>query len=856
MRSVVVQNSFVSGEVDPEIYDRLDIDQYERAARKIYNFRVRPQGGVVKRGGTKFLGVCDGRVRVLEWVYSTTEAYAVLVTPTTIQVFDTVAETFVASISGHPFNSYDKISAMRYRQVLDTTFIVHEDIAPRRLIKFGGYGNNPIRSTSGSSTLIVTRAWHGLKAGDQITFSGITTTVAGFPPAMWSGTFTVSLPTDHTFAIQATQNATASLDFGGSSLRSWVLGKVDLKNIPQVDFNDSLSPQPTRKEVQRVSFLESWAVTSTFGFIFGGYKTQLFNWAGSGNMDINAENATRALANIPPLLDYVTSVETYPALLTRRDFRVIEPFQNVAEGDTGVGIDLNGNPYLDIEFRGKYTGKNVALILGQVGGNNPRPSIATETITEADTKLEPVWSELRGWPRSVEFFEGRLCFGGSKSFPASFWASVSGDYTNFQVGDAHDDEAIAKDVDVNSADAVEHLVSTRALMAMTRRGEYYQTETPMVPESATFKQQTSHGTGSVQPCKVGGCVYFVQRNGKAVRRLLYSFQEDAFSAEEVSVLSRHLLTSPVDMATQAHPQDGDYIYVVNGDGTMPVLAINKDQQVAGWSTFGGYGKVLSVCCINDSVYITTDRSPLVQDPESPVYGPYYFEKLTDGAGGFDCDVSASISGAITAGWTFTMPNPLWWFIYTYDLGFGVYQVVPIDGLTARVTFSDRGDYIASVVGKPIANIPGQIIPFQIDRFGMLKFTPTADMVGKHPTSISVGTEFYAELDPLPLSVNSSSGNMMLRRKRVSRLTLDGEWSEDSGGSVRLEVQVPSGQTYTVRSQKVFGEQRIGRQASLPMLGWSRRGDDIRIRHVGPGSCTIRGIEREIEVTGHLGEERD
>ena len=55
MSQRIIQNSFVGGEISPEIYGRQDLKAYYQGAAKIRNFCVRRTGGIRKRAGTSFM---------------------------------------------------------------------------------------------------------------------------------------------------------------------------------------------------------------------------------------------------------------------------------------------------------------------------------------------------------------------------------------------------------------------------------------------------------------------------------------------------------------------------------------------------------------------------------------------------------------------------------------------------------------------------------------------------------------------------------------------------------------------------------------------------------------------------------
>ena len=78
MRMMTQQVSFAAGELSPRLYGRSDLLKYASGAELIENFIVRPEGGLMRRPGTRFAGATrnpSGRVRLVPFVFSTLQAY-------------------------------------------------------------------------------------------------------------------------------------------------------------------------------------------------------------------------------------------------------------------------------------------------------------------------------------------------------------------------------------------------------------------------------------------------------------------------------------------------------------------------------------------------------------------------------------------------------------------------------------------------------------------------------------------------------------------------------------------------------------------------------------------------------------
>lgn len=78
VRVATVQPSFAAGEISPRLYGRTDFGKYQSAAEAIENFIVRPEGGLMRRHGTRFAGETRDhakRSRLIPFVFSTVQAY-------------------------------------------------------------------------------------------------------------------------------------------------------------------------------------------------------------------------------------------------------------------------------------------------------------------------------------------------------------------------------------------------------------------------------------------------------------------------------------------------------------------------------------------------------------------------------------------------------------------------------------------------------------------------------------------------------------------------------------------------------------------------------------------------------------
>lgn len=133
-RADVIQTNFTSGEVSPLMRGRVDIQKYANGARELMNFVVRPQGGITRRSGTKYLGTTKSGnySRLRKFVFSNSQAYILEFTDLFVRVWTSGAVT--ATIAT-PYLSAE-IDSLYFAQSLDQLFIASPTHPPQILSRF------------------------------------------------------------------------------------------------------------------------------------------------------------------------------------------------------------------------------------------------------------------------------------------------------------------------------------------------------------------------------------------------------------------------------------------------------------------------------------------------------------------------------------------------------------------------------------------------------------------------------------------------------------------------------------------------------------------------------------------------
>jgi hypothetical protein len=272
----------------------------------------------------------------------------------------------------------------------------------------------------------------------------------------------------------------------------------------------------------------------------------------------------------------------------------------------GKTIRIGGK---EIDITGRT---NTTVVVGTI-----RESLANSNET-ADWD-ESVMSDHRGYPQAVTFHANRLWFGGLYSKPANIIASKISEYTNFDVDNADDADAIDIDISGDQVNEIRHLISGKDLQVFTDGGEYYippASDNTITASNISIKRQSPYGISRTAPKMFDQATGFVQKTGKAIREFIYSDLEDGYKSTSVSILAQHLIDSPKEIAIMRgnFTRPEQYAFFLNNGSTHPgklsVFHSVRDEKIAGWvqwSTRTG-DTFQSISALNENLICIGKRS--------------------------------------------------------------------------------------------------------------------------------------------------------------------------------------------------------------------------------------------------------
>lgn len=136
-----IQSNFSRGQLAPTLYARTDFADYYKGARVLTNCLTIPQGGALKRFGTRFIANLstvtgstdpdDYGIATLD--YSDTQAYVAIFYPSNVIIYNAETDAVVTTVST-PYTGSEN-SELQFSQNSDVLVVVHSNHAPRLLVR-------------------------------------------------------------------------------------------------------------------------------------------------------------------------------------------------------------------------------------------------------------------------------------------------------------------------------------------------------------------------------------------------------------------------------------------------------------------------------------------------------------------------------------------------------------------------------------------------------------------------------------------------------------------------------------------------------------------------------------------------
>lgn len=801
-----IQTNFSAGELDRNLRSRTDLRYYYSGAGKLRNMLVKPQGGAKRRPGLEYIGTVPYQItRVTSGVTATAPNGG-----TAANANDNSEATVTLTTAGisttNPF------------------VVVHYDLGSAKTIQFADTVGLIVDGGSGVTNEVFIQY-----STDNVTFTSLG----------------AAIPVDTT---KRNRRRT-----GPISARYWRVARIGSTDLSTNDFSIQeftlWEMGSTDSQTRAVNF--TFSTEQQYAFIFSDRNLKIYK-SGVYQADVRTPYTSAQLGT----MTWVQSLDTMfcfhedvaaqrliregsDTAWSMRDvewdnipqyaFTLTEqtPAQTLtpsavsgyitlttggavwASGDVGSYVNGGFGRARIIE----YTSSTVVKAFVTVPFFNTSAIASGAWTLEAG--YEDAWSSTRGYPISGTFYQGRLWIGGSRDLPSTMWGSHVGELFDFDQATGLDDEAIEYTLDANDVAAIKALHPGRHLQIFTGSSEWYIPQNPgapITPSNVAVDVTTKFGCREGLPViDVSGAVLFIQREGKAIREFLFTDTEQAYTAQNISLLAPHLIRTPVDFGLRkaTSTEESDLILLVNTDGTVSTLTTLRDQEITSWQLHSTNGTFKNVAEVDSDVYFVVKRT---------VNGiSYRFVEKFNSLMRTDCGVYLSSSGSTITGLTH------------------------LNGETVQVIVDDSVQSTETVSG-------GSVTPDRAataTREAGLKFVVT-DASLPSDESIPTNAETWGKLMPVAFDPQTGAA-LAMKKKRILRVQMDlletvhiivqGErasfrgFGAGSGGGSPLDTAPP-----------VF----TGQKEFSGLLGYDDLAE-LEFYQDTPAYMTVLGVKMEVSV---------
>lgn len=439
-----------------------------------------------------------------------------------------------------------------------------------------------------------------------------------------------------------------------------------------------------------------------------------------------------------------------------------------------AGAYTSGAAAIELTYDG-FAGGGV----GRVTGYNSPTEVAVEILDDyhdvaytADWR-EGDWSDRRGWPEAVGFFDGRLWWARRDKF----WGSETDNFFAFNLDTEGDSGSIQRSISAGGFTnqtqwimGLQRLILGTNTAPMSVRSSSF--DEPLTPTNITLKAAGTAGAARVSPVVVGSRGVFVGANGSSLFELAYSVDAQDYVATELTRLNEDLADSVnpdlfadefVELAYQNAPEP--YVWVLRDDGALACLLFNPSEEARGfWKLRTGayesldesrpHDRVVSVAAlprsIEDGVYIAVER--VIDDGDGGTTRSYYIEKFAKHKETITREYDATIGRVTTKNGLYLADS----YITATGTG-GLGQIFNgLDHLEGRQVI---------LIGQQVNGEYGPTGTFYTVESGAI--TATEAMLG----TVAIGLPYEGFYKSAKLAFAAQGGTALLQKKAVTQLGL-------------------------------------------------------------------------------------
>ena len=378
---------------------------------------------------------------------------------------------------------------------------------------------------------------------------------------------------------------------------------------------------------------------------------------------------------------------------------------------------------------------------------------------------EPLFSDLRGYPSTACFREGRLWFNGPPARPSGLVASKIEQFFNFDVGTAADDDSIDFNCATSEVRKIEYLIPGRDLTILTDGAELFVSVDEgeaITPGNINVRPQTFFGCKRVKPHVFDNAILFAQRgNGRNIREYHYKDLNQSYTSSSISILAGHLVQKPIDSAVLTSSNFAEqYAFFVMDNGSMAVFHSIREEETRGWSLWfpgtSDSGQDSATTTYNNSTITYASQSQFASQTNlfsSMTVGDKYLSVAVVNDDLFVL-VQRKVAGT----------NKFYVERFNTDRYFDLGHTASATAATRE--FAGLTAYAGHKVAVRARN--AFIGLYDVSVLGVLTLPVTVEP----QVTIEIGLPFLAYLKPMPFDASTRAGQLSGRKRRLSRLIVE------------------------------------------------------------------------------------
>ena len=266
----------------------------------------------------------------------------------------------------------------------------------------------------------------------------------------------------------------------------------------------------------------------------------------------------------------------------------------------------------------------------------------SSTATVTDWR-ESAWSNERGWPRAVTFYQQRIVWGGTEFEPDVFKGSLvlnlfhmmevrlqqdsSADVSGLNYfGSIAVTDPYAFQVAGSSPNVISWLSASSVLEIGTTQGSYIASGNDEIlgNTSVNIRQSTSYNGASVRPTRIGEKTIFVSQG---IRTFKFNFENGSHISKDLNNLADHISTHGFDGGVSSaynlgfkqivYQESRNILWCLTNNNELVGVGLTKETEAIAWFrvTIGGTDVVINGMTIVkdalgplDSLYISVSRT--------------------------------------------------------------------------------------------------------------------------------------------------------------------------------------------------------------------------------------------------------